>query len=641
MRVLVSIGCDAYENADTLAQAERDARRVFDTLIRPEVGDYDPHRSRLVLSPSLEELKAALLEALFGSAEHIETLTFYFAGHGTVHAGSFYMWVRNSRHEAQSMTAFSLGDLFRMVKELAPSQTNIVIDACESGGLVKDLGDLLNADRLGEVRTPGISLLASAAMNQSASETDAGGVATNAILDCIQGREFVQDTTPTLDLLEIARRIRETRNWAGQNPVAWGINLLDIPRFCRNPCYASGSDHAKPFNDVLRSLPAITMNVDAEHYEKLWRTYAGTSEAKWSARQFVAELQQSLAHQSPEAFAEILLRLDRAVTERARLSPDRFRPAQVKACLATSLLPYLGEEQVDAAAITLLAETASEIAVAGEVLIDDLDGDQYALLRGSPGGLADFYHLPLRVSNVLAWLAAGRWTCAGNTTLQERTAELFSRGLEQLTRLYPGCIVAMSDAQAAPLSILLGACLLEGKVEAAEEVSARMFCSLVEHKGRIARSDLAYERELPYLLARQAGELENVADLVERPVETLTVLLLAAGRLKLNDVWDPSLWKLDGLPFSAFISDDYREFAKAVMCNGRNHMWTIGFDVFTVDDFVKGWPGADPSPNSPTEAGIAVLAALLFPDRVPWFCLSEMATPASELTAHTSEGLGA
>lgn len=149
MRVLLCVGCNAYEHATALFGAEADATRIYRALISENAGGYDDSVSELKLSPTLGELREAVRQTLFRSTERIDTFTFFFAGHGAVQAGGFYMWLRDTTASAQSMTGFSLSELLRGVAEAGPSQTNIIIDACHSGGLIKDLSGLLAADRMG------------------------------------------------------------------------------------------------------------------------------------------------------------------------------------------------------------------------------------------------------------------------------------------------------------------------------------------------------------------------------------------------------------------------------------------------------------------------------------------------------------
>jgi hypothetical protein len=629
VRVLICIGCNSYAEAEDLAGAERDAQRVYNVLIKPSVGDYDASRSKLLLSPSIAEVKQAVFEALFASPAPLDTLTFFFAGHGVVHAGGFYMWVRDTKANAQSMTAISLSELFRNVNEAAPSQTNIVIDACESGGLIKDLGALLSSDQMGQAHTPGVTLLATSAMDQSASETIAGGLGTNAMLDCIEGRQFVQDRAPTLDLLEIGRRITEMYRWPNQTPVLWGINLLDSARFCRNPNFSI--DPAKPFTEVIRALPHLQSRVSQGAYERLWRAYSAINDIEWSPRHFLSEISGSIQElkESPEVIAQLVGRFDEALAARASESRDAYRPAIVRAAVAVALLPYLSNSEIAVAAEVLLKRLIAQLTAIASGLSDELAEDKYALLRGSGGGPADLFYLPLRVSSVLAWTGASI-LIDRHSSVSAKFASVFGKLLSQMLEHYGGCFVAMSDSQASAICVVAAAACTTGHKEELEELLGRYFYSLVAHKCKVARGDLAPEKVPTYLLARESGSLDNVVDLIEQPAETLTVLLHCASLLGIASELDRSLWKLDRVPFSAYTSGDFSQFGAEVMRGGRNLVWSIGFDVFRVEEFLNSWPSDIIRPTSETAASLSIVASLLFPDRVPWFCLTASKVDSSE-----------
>ena len=97
----------------------------------------------------------------------------------------------------------------------------------------------------------------------------------------------------------------------------------------------------------------------------------------------------------------------------------------------------------------------------------------------------------------------------------------------------------------------------------------------------------------------------------------------AASLLGLGEVFDESLWKIDGVSFSAYLNVDYYQYGADRMTGGQNLVWTVGHDVFRVADLFRSWP--EPSPRHPSDliAGVAVLASLLYSDRVPWFCLDD------------------
>jgi hypothetical protein len=617
-RVLFCVGCDAYDNVQPLKGAEKDARRMFEALTDTDKGAYARERSRLVLSPTLEELRSELLEALFAGGP-LDTFTFFFAGHGSVSGGTFYMAVKNSRVEALSMSAFSLSELFRSLNEAQPPQSNIIMDACESGGLIKDLRTILNSGSLGEGGSPAISLLATSAMDQTSKESAEGGLGTLAILDCVEGRDFVQDRTSTLDLLDIGRRLTERFRDTGQSPVVWALNLLESPRFCRNPKY--GIDPAAPLKEVLTNLPATRIS-GQDGDELLWSVFSSLRSEKWNPRGFQAEVTRLLAHQSTlaEVYSDIVVRLSVVMSERARAANDVFRPALVLACLATTLLPFVENDTARNAAGRLLMDTAHATRSALTMLVEDLEREKYALLS-SHGGLSELYYLPLRVADLLGWSAACcRISSALGLDFSEHAVQEFKNLYATVLDHYGNSMVAMSDQQASSIALALSTAIRFSMVDEAEETVGRLLNSLVDCRGNLARGDIRPEDVIGYLLARSTGEWAHSHELVERPTELLTVVFKAAARLDLFEVVDPLLWRLDGLPFQAFLCNDYKKFSSPLIRDGSNLVWGIGHDFFRLSDLMKSWPTNEALPSSSIEAELAVLCSLLFPDRVPWFC---------------------
>lgn len=615
MRVLVAIGCNAYESADQLTGAERDAQRMFGVLMRPEVGQYDEARSRLLLSPSMEQVRQCLREALFVEPQP-ETFTFFFAGHGGVSAGSFYMWVRDTRPKGQSMSSLSLADMFRSINEASPRQSNIIIDACESGGLIEDLAVLLKPELIGDAGTPALTLVATSAQDQTAGESQEGGVGTNAILDCIEGRDFIQDSTSTLDLVEIGRRVSTRLRDSGQNPVVWGLNLYGPPRFCRNPRYAS--DPMAPLREIVQHWPAASDESIRQNYDALWAAYASTGDS-WDQSKF-SEVISSVLRTStvePSILGGLAERLAATFLQKAAQSRDPFISVQVAATLAVVLLPYV-ESEAAASARRLLNQTCSALLKANASLIADLSADRYALLSDRGGGLGDLYQLPLRVAKVLGWAAAATLICQEDSDRAEAETQ-FGTLLSLVLELYGGSVVALSDAQAPFWCVALSRAAKLGFLEAGEQLAGFVFHSLVQCAGNLARWDLPPESALDYLLARRNNDYSACTDLVERPLETLTVLLRASRLFGLDETFDQSLWKIDGLHFSAYIPSDYLRFNSMQMEGGQNLVWSIGHDVFKIGDLSASWPPAMSNPKSPLVAALAVVASLLYPDRQPWF----------------------
>lgn len=628
-RALIAVGCNDYDYLQPLLGAEADARRIYEALIQPEIGDYDSCHSRLLLSPTLSALRDAIREILF-AAKGLDTFTFFFAGHGSVKSGSFYMCVKDTQFDALSASALSLAQLLQNLGEAAPAQSNIMIDACESGGLIEDLGVLLKPGLIGDAGTPGITLLATSAQNQYSGETTSGGLGTNAILDYIEGREFIQDQAAVLDLIEIGRqvsaRVRATTN---QTPVVWGLNLYGPPRFCRNPFF--DSDPTKPMRTLLQSWPKASDVSVGAHSDRLWTVYASSS-GEWNARSFadtVAVILEPL-EATPEALVGFADRLGAALMERAALSNDAYRPAQVGAALAACLLRYGDEPFVARHAASFQRTIGVAINAASSLLIDSLDASRYALL-GARGGLSDLFYLPERIAKVLGWSGLAGLQFRDGSEQQAEADQLFTRLLRALLEQYELSIVAMSDAQAPCWAIALARAAALGLQQEGERLAGLLFSSLAQCAGQVADLDIPPDKILSYLLMRQAGKFERDPELVARPTLTATVILKAAGLFGLQEIFDDDLWRLDGVSLGAYFPDDLRKFADKQMEGGQNAIWQIGHDVFRVGELEASWPAATgETPTAALCAGVA-MASLLYPNRVAWLVLDQANSGAATL----------
>lgn len=618
MRVLLAIGCNDYESATTLDGAEADATRMFQALANLENGWYDGAHSRLLLSPTLDQARLALREMLF-SGVALDTFTFFFAGHGGVNKGSFYLWVRDTNATGQSASALALGDLFRYINEAGPRQTNIIIDACEAGGLIEDLGVLLKPELLGDVDTPALTLLATSARNQAAGETPIGGDGTNAILDCIEGRQFVNDAHSALDLVEIGRQVSMRLQPQGQNPVVWGLNLYGPPSFCRNPRH--DRDGKGALRDLVKEWPAEADAVIQRNHDHLWTVYTSVA-GDWDEEEFqqvIRTVIQSSGLRAEQA-AGVAERLATTLLQRCAQSDDPFRGALVMATIAASLLPFVAAPHVEASVRRLLRAASVELNKALSGLIADLTTERFALLSATGGGLPDLYYLPLRVSKVLGWAAVAPLLCQSDADKLQAESQ-FAAILRLLLEHYPSAVVALNDAQAPFWCVALARAAKAGLMDEGEQLAGMIFHSLTLCEGRLARWDLAPESVFEYTLARARNDFSEAPDFIERPIETLTVLLRASSLYGLGQVFDEGLWRLDGVSFSAFIPPDFSHYNALMMTSGESRVWKVGHEVFRVEEFAATWPSSVPRPRSTVVAALSVISSLILPNRQPWFLL--------------------
>jgi len=614
-RALLAIGCNSYSYMTPLHGAEADATKIHASLMRPEVGDYDAARSRLLLSPNLAQVRETLLEVLFGS-ERLDTLTITFAGHGAVSGGSYYMATCDSRGEALSATALSLADLFRMIAEAAPKQTYLVIDACESGGLISDLNVILKSEVMGQLGTPGVTLLATAAANEAALEVAGQGIGTTALLDCIRGDIFLQDSTPALDLVEIGRAVSERISAnGGQTPVVWGLNLYGPSSFCKNPHAGTGDT---PLRSVLVGWPDPASGAAIRSgLPDLWEPYV-TLSSKWSPRDFLDRIAPILTplESDPAILLNFVGRVADTFAEQARNSRDRFREIEVEAACTIALLPFSGTHIV----AEQLTERCRRIAELTEAAISDviesIDAYEFALVTG---GLGDLYALPIRISKLLGWTGFALHARARMGQDIEPAAKLLADLFARIDRTYALSLVAMSDAQAPYLLTAGTAAASVGLSAEGEQLLGHMFASLVDCGGRVASVALPATDILSYLLKRNNHDLKPSA-MVAQPTELATVLLRLSRLFELTSEFDTSLEALDHLALNAYLPDDYREFGAEHISNGKNAVFNIGHDIWSVAELEAAWPDF-PAPGHPGTALAAILASLIFPDRSPWFLL--------------------
>ena len=583
------------------------------------VGDYDPAHSRLLLSPTRAQVERVLAEVLADPAP-IDTLTIFFAGHGGVKSGSFYMLTSDASGGLLSATSLSMSGLLQMIGEAAPAQTNIIVDACQSGGVAADLAAILKTENLGEAGTLGVTIVATAARDQVAGEEPNGGYGTSAILACVGGQQFVNDAHPTLDLLDIGRHISETLiGQRGQVPVVWGLNLVGPRRFCKNPHFAANEG---PLRAVLGSWEGAAVE---SRLPRLWDAYA-TIQGDWNPRLWVDRIAPVLSSLSaqPEAMISFLDRLSSAGEAAALRVPDRFRPIEVAAACSIALLPYADDSAVDVYLMTNAARIAGLIENVIADVTSAMGTDEFALLRAG-NSIAEFFALPIRISKLYGWAAAA--VHLRRAAGEPPQSNLFETFLGLVLEQYGPSIIALSDEQAPHVASALTAAYDLGSLEVGEQLFGRLFHSAVECKGNLASGSIEPDEVLSYLIARQSGEFDGLWRQMARPSELMTVLARVAALYGLEDEVDPSFIKFDRQNFNAYVPSDYADFGSAMIRNGVNATFGIGHHVFSIGDIITNWP-AGPAPRTAGGAAAALLASLLFPDRVAWFLFP---TPVAEV----------
>lgn len=588
-RALIAIGVNVYEHIGNLEGAEKDAQQIFDHLTNPEIGDYDLTRSRLLLSPTLDQVRGTVADIVL-EGPRLEELTFFFAGHGLIERVGFYMGVRNTVIDRATATAFSLSELFAHLASVAPTQTNIILDACFSGGLAADLSMLTRPETSGYIGSPAVTLLAMSARDQPAGELPEGGIGTTALLDCILGKALVREDISSLELLDIGQVvIQRVRRMGLQNPVLSALNVHKRSSFCRNP---------------------------------LFQASARTALEHWDPRNFLNAIEPVLAshaHAPIDLIADIERLFDHMI-EKAESSRDIFKQGELKAVAAIAMMPYASlHVEIRDWLRGHIASLSDDLTRKLSETTKALANERYAMLAGSTG-IANLFLLPIRLSKLIGWTGAAfhldRLLARSVNFPRDEFANLLNLILEH----YPLSLSAMSDGQAPYLAIALTAANELQIKEEGELVLSSIFNSFVACRAKVADVHIDPSNILPYLIARATGSFLKPNGQIAQPSELGLVLLLLSNYFDLKEVFDEAMIHLDHATINAFLAEDYSQFGRKVIHDGENNTFTIGHHFFTVEEFLKLWPShAADLPSDNIIACCAILAALVFPDRVPWF----------------------
>lgn len=636
MRVMIAIGCDAYDNPplQPLAGAENDAATIFEHLVAKNWGGYDQTQSKLLRSPTMAVLRSTIDAALF-SGTPIEELTFFFAGHGGVKDNSYFLCLRDSDVDRMSLNALSMTQLFGWITEAKIRHTNLIVDACHAGGVVHDVGVLLNPNVIGKAGSLAISILAAAGSDEYAGESNGAGHCTSALLRCLKGETPVQTTRPSLDLVEVGQVVSRVMQGTGQSPVCWGINLFGISQLAKNPHFSGGSGH------ISKTFPGLAPDgAGNEHIraasDAIWEQYLSLTR-EFDAERFLDVIQPVCANLQgePAVAAAFIKGLAATFGPRIAATGDYFDVARLQSACAVALLPMAASSTHCADAIMQLSkEGVASIGEGTDQLLADFTEDTYALLS-KDGGIADFYFLPLRLMSILGWLGAAVHI---QTISGESTAMIAPKAAD-LVRLimahYSNSIVPVSDEMTPFYVSFAAAANVLGCEEELESISGLLLRILHQQDGWIAEPGLSGEDALRFLTAvteRRCSEFRNI---LANPTSLLPAVLLVMDRSGLDDIADGAMKGFDHTNINIFVPNDFSTFGASLIEDGTNFSLNIGHTVFSVSDLVAEWSkieehlSADAILASPAVRISSVLASLLRPDRVAWFLIAGQSAKTS------------
>ncbi|PWW81683.1 hypothetical protein CR164_09770 [Prosthecochloris marina] len=627
MKVLVAIGGDYYssEKLPDLTGAENDATAIFDLLLSKEKSFYDKDRSILLNSPSCQETKAAIEEAIFNSIGEMDFCLF-FAGHGCVKDGAYYLCVKDTSIDRLSVTAISITDLFMWINEAKVRDTSIVIDACQAGGVGYDVAAFLKPDKIGHFGSPSVSILAAAASDQAAREVSGQGVATSALLKCLSGELVVQTSHPSLSLIEIGQTLSEIMKGEDQQvPVYWGLSLFGRSSFSENPHFDKPKTPVIGLPDGL-NRSGIEEPIIRKYAHRVWELYLTTIQC-FDATNFL-NLVQSLLGDLPtgsKAGAVIVDAMIFAFRPLVSASNDPFEEVELLGASIASLLRYSSNDEVaDRVIIDMSQQLLESICTGTRKVLNAIEENQFSLLS-ERSAIADLYYLPIRILKILGWIGAGQYISNIFNVECPEEHRVRQQLVRKILEAYTCSIVAVSDEQTCNLVMFF--CMAESMKlsEEAEQIFGLLCHTFHKYNGKIAQPKLSGSDAYRFIKARAEEDNSILEEVVAKPTEFLSALLLASEKLALSDVVDSLIEDFDHASANIFIPDSYIDFSDKRIENGLNYSFIIGHGVWRVKDFMGTWDtvrsqiDSDPSIGSKATQIAAVCAALIWPDRTPWF----------------------
>lgn len=630
-KVLLCIGCDDYQSPSLqqLSGAERDALSIQTALSTGRSSLIQPEDAYLLNSPIRSQLEATLLE-IQDRYQEIESFTLFFAGHGGVANDSYFLCLTDTRLDRLSTTGFALSRLFEYFNELKAAHCNVIIDACQAGGMVSSLGILLKPEVVGKAKTFGVSFFVSSAADQYARETSEGGYGTLALLKVLRGEIDTGSRGAMLDLLDIGRPAAHyvsEQSSREQMPSVWGVNLYGHMPLYRNP-HASENPTSSLLGITGISPGSPAGEAISSHSAELYKLmfapeYELTPEKLFPVlSSFVDRLVDI-----PNAVGAFIGGIWQSLEKGTGRHTNSFSRVELSATCAALLLQSSQKDSASRDCIKGLAyEIVSEVECLLWEIATGLRENPYSLCRH---GIPDLFYLPQRISRILGWAGtAMHLACElglNDANLKEALEQISSPLIEH----YASACAGMSEDEAPYWLAFLTAIKTDELNGLGELVVSTLINALVEHKGRLAQRSLSAEDVFGYLKARADKDPVELKRLSSSPSETLALVLLISRRHSLEEELDYNLASLDHAHLNIFLPQNYLEFSQPVVRNGINHVFQIGQKVWTVADVAQRWDEVckpqilqDASLQNPATRIGALCASLIFPDRVPWFLLS-------------------
>jgi len=620
----IVIGVSEYEDTrlQGLPGAVVDARGFFEAATGEETGVCDPEKSSLLLNPTVQQVRHAIAEYIYESAT--TNLTIFFAGHGGETKSGYYLACADSEARKLAHSGLSLTDLFQMLNESDSIHVNVIVDACQAGGVVVDIPAISKSFEMGVAGGLSISLLALSSRNQSAGEAidGSGGFGTKALLNTMLGSIDTGTNKSELSLADVAQLVEIQ----GGSQIAsfWSFNLQGAPAFCRN-CYAIRNRSDEVFEPPVQGIP-ISSDLTQDQREQLWLCYLQMSK-QVQPRKLYSVLSNILGYPEDNTVASAMLSgLFESFSHKARESDDAFAPVILTSVFSMVAADIYKAEELCEYFLRVLAE---QLASTLSELASDMEADTLFLLNGA-GGYSEFFSLPQRVTLIAGWALTAVRIHEVVGFEPEPVQRSMRKILACLARDYAGSFELMTEKQAPCIVVISALCAKYAEGDWTKNHIGCLYNSYFHRNGKVAKNDLPSKDAFSFLRHRLSDEDPNYEKYCDRPSEAFFALLAHYWVSKELDIIRYDLSEIDGTVLGTFVPESYRGFSGEIISKGSNLYFRFGFEVFTIAELAAFFeqhlrPRVDHACQEldQLQSSVALIASLIFPDRVPWHIIEQ------------------
>ena len=411
------------------------------------------------------------------------------------------------------------------------------------------------------------------------------------------------------------------------------MNLVGEGRFALNPNFERGHDDgniadAPPillggaaFSRARNALRANALALRNEHKR---------IESEFDVDSLLSALRRVTEPlgDNPASLSEMVRGLATSLRASAAKSNDAFAEPLVLAACAILLLGETQDAAASAVATDLIHEFSQALTQARSWLLQQLKADRYALLSDAHG-IANLFYLPVRVSKLIGWLAAGIQVIPRDDESRVVAVRDTKEILGMVCDEYATALSTVSDEQAPYLLVFFAVARDLEWHELNEHILTCYFSTLIDCRGVVGRPGATGEHAFDLVSALGRSPLNVDPILRANPSQLLAALLICGARAQLDELWDSELRVLDHQGGYVYVPATLQSFAERFIEGGANTGFEIGRNVFRLQD-VRNFEGHSITPliNEATKdmdttiLNLAVLAACLMPDRLPLHILN-------------------